>query len=163
MRYNIYMDSSLFVLNYGEFIQWLFDEKLNSSCQVQRGLNGDWENLDQTEEWRFFYKGDTESSHWILLKKCKDQSFRKKGPYSKKQICFFLQEGLCSSKDFVWKKGFTKWQRLSLVSDFSTAPADTIEDLLIHQNRVYKNRPAKTIRYLPSDSIKEWSVFQKSL
>lgn len=163
MRYNIYMDSSLFVLSYREFVQWFFEEKLKSSCQVQRGLNSNWQSLDQTKEWKFFYKGDAKSSPWILLKKYKDRSFQQKGPYSKKQICFFLQEGLCSSKDFVWKKGFTKWRRLSLVSDFSTSPADTIEDLLIHQKRVYKNRPAKTVRYLPSDSIKEWSIFHKSL
>ena len=163
MRYNIYMDSSLFVLSYREFIQWLFDEKLKSSCQVQKGLGGDWQNLDQTKEGKFFHKDGTENGQWVLLKKCKGSSFRQKGPYSKKQICFFLKEGLCSSRDFIWKKGFTKWRRLSLVSDFSTSPADTIEDLLIHQNRVYKDRPAKTVRYLPSDSIKEWSGFQKSL
>ena len=155
------MNSSLFSLTYRELMQWLFEGKLKSLSQVQKGLNSKWRDLKETEEWKFF-NNPVKDENWILLKKSKNRTFEQKGPYSTEQISFFLQMGFCSSKDFIWKKGFTKWKRLSLVSDFSTSPADTIEDLLIQRNRTYKKRSAKTIRYILSGFPGNWSVFSKS-
>ena len=158
------MESSLFALTQQKLMQWLFDGRLKSSASVQKGLKGVWQKLSDTPEWNLFYGGCNEDKDWILLKKKdKEKAFRQKGPYSTKQICRFLEMGLCSAKDFIWKAGFKEWKRISLISGFPTHPTDTIEDILTQQSRKYTPKKARILRYSPSESLLDWSELQKAI
>ena len=162
MDYHIYMDTSLFVLTQEELMQWIFDEKLKPSAKIQKAEERDWQNLSETPEWNLFYGSENEEKDWILLKKSSEKkSFRQKGPYSTRQVCRFLEMGLCFSWDFIWTKGFKEWKRISLVSELSTHPGHTIEDILTQQNRQYKDKKAKMVRYSPSRSFLDWFELKK--
>ncbi len=163
--FHIYMDNSLFALNEKELLQWIFDEKLSPTAQVQKGHKKAWNKLSETSEWKLFYDYSYAEKNWILLKRPgKTKSpFKQKGPYKTSQIVFFLKTGLCSDRDFVWKKNFREWKRISLVSDFSTHPAHTVEDLLTQQNRKYKTQKARMVRYSPSAPSLDWFELQKAV
>jgi len=101
---------------------------------------------------------------WVLLKRRgKENSFAQSGPYDTSQICRFLEEGLCSDRDFVWTEGFTEWKRISLTSVFSTHPARTIEDILAYQSRKYTAKQLRIVRYLPAISCVDWSEMFKNI
>lgn len=158
------MESSLFALAQQELMQWLFDERLKSSASIQRGSKGVWQKLDDTPEWNLFYGACNEDKDWVLLRKSdKKKPFKQKGPYSTRQICRFLEMGLCSAQDFIWRAGFKEWKRISLISDFFTHPADTIEDILTQQGRKYTAKKARILRYSPSGSFLDWSEFQNTI
>ena len=162
MNYHIYMGTSLFVLTRKELLRWIFEEKLHPSVQIQIGHQGKWQRLSNTSEWSLFYNDNNINKDWILLKKQDEfPSFKQKGVYSTKQICFFLREGLCSSRDFIWKRGFREWKRISLVTDFSTHPIHTMEDLLARQIRKYKPQKARIVRYSPSGPTLDWFELKK--
>ena len=158
MLYHVFMDDSLFVLTQKELMQWIFDEKLKPSAYIQRGHKDNWKKISDTNEWSFFY--NSENSKWIVLKKQSEKnSFRQKGPYSTEQVCFFLRIGCCSAQDFIWREGFKKWNKISLVSEFCTHPADTIRDILIQQIRKYKTGRARIVRYSPSGENQHYPEF----
>ena len=158
------MDSSLFSLTRQELIQQLFDGELEPSASIQKGLGGAWRKLNETPEWSLFYGYCGELKNWILLKRQSEkQSFRQKGPYSTTQIRRFLETGVCESGDFVWKKGFKEWKRISLISDFDSHPSDTIGDILTQQNRRYTAKQARIVRYSPSKTFLDWSELQKNV
>ena len=159
MSYHISVGNDLFTLTYSELMQWLFDGKLKPTAYMQKGHKNTWQKISESEEWNFFYgNGD---GMWVILKKqVEKNSFRQKGPYSEEQISFFLKIGLCSARDFIWKEGFEKWQRISLIPEFCTHPADTIRDILIQQGRKYKAGRARMIRYSPSGNIQHYPDFQ---
>ena len=164
MYYHIYTDSSLFPLTRQELIQQLFDGKLKSSASIQKGLNGAWQKLSETPEWNLFYGSYDKPKNWILLKRRGEkQSFKQKGPYSTTQIRRFLEIGVCESWDFVWRKGFKEWKRISLISDFDCHPSDTIGDILTQQNRRYTAKQARIVRYSPSKIFLDWSELQKNV
>lgn len=139
MNYHIYQNNTLFKLTSKELMQWIFNEKLTSLTQIQKSTKQHWQNLEDMPEWNFFNNPNIKNKKWIMLKKDSQLKFKKKGPYSTNQICQFLVMGLCFSWDFVWTKNFKEWKRISLVSDFSTHPAHTIEDAITQQNRLYKS------------------------
>ncbi len=162
--YHIYTDSSLFPLTRQELIQKLFDGKLKPSVNIQKGLSGAWKKLNETPEWSLFYGSCDKPKHWILLKRQGErQSFRQKGPYSTMQIRRFLEIGVCESRDFVWKKGFKEWKRISLISNFDSHPSDTIGDILAQQNRRYTTKQARVVRYSPSKTFLDWSELQRNV
>ncbi|MDE0119605.1 MAG: hypothetical protein OXM55_06325 [Bdellovibrionales bacterium] len=159
MNYHIYTNSSLFILTRKELLKWIFDEKCHPETCIQKGFEGQWQKACDTSEWRLFYDDNTNKDWVILIKRDGgDRSFKQKGMYSTEQVRFFLKEGLCSPKDFIWKKGFREWRRISLVLKFSTHPMHTIEDILAWQMRKYKLQKPKIIRYSPSapSSILDW-------
>ena len=165
MNYHVYTGPSLFILTETELLNSIFNESLKPEVQIQKSPGGNWKKLNESSEWKLFYSDDSTEKDWILLKK-QDKSpyFRQKGPYSTKQIRFFLKKGLCDACGFIWKHGFTEWKRISLVAEFSTSPARTIEDLLTGQSRKYKNQKLKMVRYSPSAPAPlDWSELQKSL
>ena len=87
---------------------------------------------------------------WFLLKRVnKTQSvFNRVGPFSTNQLRQFLKLGECSPTDFVWKKGFKQWKRMSLLSEFPCAPFQTLVDTLAVESRNYKPKRAKIV-YVP--------------
>ena len=157
MNYHIYMNSSLFILTKTELLQWIFAEKIHPEARIQKGFTSQWEKVSDTSEWQLFYSDSGLNKDWvILLKREGDRSFRQKGVYSTEQVRFFLKEGLCSPKDFIWKKDFKEWRRISVVLPFSTHPMGTIEDILAWQMRKYKLQKPKIIRYSPARSSLDW-------
>ena len=101
---------------------------------------------------------------WVLLKRRgKENSFTQSGPYDTSQIRRFLEEGLCSDRDFVWTEGFTEWKRISLTPVFSTHPARTIEDILAYQSRKYTARQFRIVRYLPDRPFPGWFELNKAI
>ncbi len=163
MNYHIHTGSSLFILTEKELLSGIFNEILKPGARIQKGRGGEWKKLNESPEWKLFYSDDNTNKDWILLKKQgKSPYFRQKGPYSTGQIRFFLKTGLCDACGFIWKKGFTEWKRISLVADFSTSPARTIEDLLTGQSRKYKNQRVRMVRYSPSAVAPGRAELQKS-
>ena len=163
MNYHIYMNRSLFILTETELLQWIFDGKLEPEAQIQKGFKEGWRLLCESPEWKLFHEA-RQDKKWVLLqKKGKTGVFKQKGPYSTAQIRFFLKKGLCYSSNFIWKKGFQEWKRISIISDFSTSPLNTIEDILTHQSRKYKNQKVKIVRYTPSRPSFDWQELQKSV
>ena len=165
VNYHIYMDSILFVLTRKDFLRWMFEEKLHPSAQIQIGPQGKWQTLMDTAEWALFYNHSSINTGWSLLSKQggNPPAFKQKGVYSTKQICFFLREGLCSSRDFIWKKGFKEWKRISLVTDFSTHPIHTMGDILARQMQKYKPQKAQIVRYSPSGTTPDWFELKKTV
>ena len=158
MSYHISMNNRLFVLTHKELMEWLFNEKLKPKAYMRKSDQSAWQKVSESKEWKCFY--GNEEGEWVILKKQgKEHPFRQKGPYTKEQVCFFLQMGLCSSKDFIWKEGFKSWHRISLVPEFCTHPADTIRDILIQQNRRYKAGRARMVRYSPSGNTQNYPDF----
>ncbi len=157
MNYHIYTNSSLFILTKKKLLQWIFDEKLLPETCIQKGFEGKWQKACDTPEWQLFYSNSDTNKDWVLLiKREGDRSFKQKGVYSTEQVRFFLKEGLCSPKDFIWKKGFKEWRRISLELKFSTHPMNTMEDILAWQMRKYKSQKPKIIRYSPSNPALDW-------
>jgi len=151
MHYHILSEDSLFILTQVELMHWIFCEKIPHGALVQKDLGGKWQKLSEISEWIFFHSPGQDKV-WMLLKKIhidKESKtiFKQKGPYSTEQISLFLELGICSSKDFIWKEGFLEWRRLSLVPEFVTHPIDTIEDALTLQMRKYQFNKPKIIRY----------------
>lgn len=164
MYYHIYTESSLFTLTRQELMQGLFDGKLKPSVHIQKGLKGVWRKLRKTPEWNLFYGPCKDPKNWILLKRWEEgRSFRQKGPYSTTQIQRFLEMGVCTGKDFIWRNGFKEWKRISLISEFLSHPANTIEDILDIQNRKYTKKQARIVRYFPSRTLLDWSELQKNV
>ncbi len=93
----------------------------------------------------------------------KKYKFQQKGPYSTRQISFFLKEGLCSDRDFVWKEPFKEWKKISLIKEFFTHPGQTIKDILMQEDRKYKPKRIKMIRYSPSQPPLDWTELQKKV
>lgn len=83
----------------------------------------------------FFSKNNKEK--WILLKKHKNQ-FLQSGNYSTQGLQILLSLGLISDQDFVWKKNFSSWKRISICHDFHTRPDGTFEDLMDRTAMNYK-------------------------
>ena len=163
MDYCVYIGKSFFVVTERELYRHIFDGKITADAQIQKGPKGRPCRLRDTAEWRRFCQPDggkdeatsaCAKKEWVLLtKRPKSGGFQQKGPYSAQQIAFFMREGLCSAKDFIWKKGFTEWKRISLVPGFCAHPAHFIEDVLTQQTRKYRpgaEGRARMVRYSPS-------------
>jgi len=59
---------------------------------------------------------------WIVLVKIRNQGeskFVQQGPFSTDEIKNNIQSGQYRYNDFVWKKGFEKWERIGDLADFS--------------------------------------------
>ena len=87
---------------------------------------------------------------WILRKN--HNKWKTSGPYYGHELIQFLQSGLCSNQDFMWKPGFKEWKRISLVKGVSTHPGHIMEDILIQQSKKYQIQKPRHVRYLPAYS-----------
>lgn len=191
MDYRVKIGGKVFILTRSELFLMIFDEVLDQTTKIQIADEPVFRNLNETIEWNLMYGFEKDRKIWVLLiqpgrklvhfqkylspekketkseflkRKIKEKKyvFKQKGPYSTKQIAFFLKTGLCSDRDFIWREPFKNWKKISLVSEFSTHPAQTIKDILTQQNRKYIPKKIKMIRYSPSLPSLDWFELQKT-
>ncbi len=192
MNYRVQIGEKVFILTRSELFLRIFDEVLGQTTKIQRAGESVWRSLNETAEWNLICGFEKDKKIWTLLLpvgrklacfqnylpvkkkqpvpefsnqiiKQKKYVFKQKGPYSTKQISFFLKMGICSDRDFIWREPFKKWKKISLVSEFSTNPAQTIKDILTQQHRKYISKRVKMIRYSPSQPALDWLELQKTV
>ena len=106
--------------------------------------------LSQQPEFQHFF---SKKNGFTLLKKYQ-RRFIQTGSYSKKGVQYFLDKGLISDQDFVWKEGFSSWLRLSICEEFHTNLSSSIEDLM--------DKLSLDVQNIPPTEFKKVSLHQRS-
>lgn len=114
----------------------------------------------QMKEFYEFFPQKKDPLSWILLKKYK-QKFVQSGPYLKKGLQLLLKKGLISDQDFIWKEGFSSWERLSVCTEFHTRKDSFMEDLM---DQLEEERPknfSSRLVYYKHPVYPDWSKWRK--
>jgi hypothetical protein len=115
------------------FLQYLADRKVWQSRKFDKNSNPDIQTvLEQQKLIQNFCE-----KQWIVLKKVAGEPPRQEGPYSAREIFEFLQSSQLSSKDFLWKKGFSQWVELS--------KTDVFRGLFLIEENVYFSETANIL------------------
>ena len=114
----------------------------------------------QVKDFHHFFSIQKDIESWVLLKKYK-KKFIQSGPYLKKGLQIMLKRGLISDQDFVWKKGFPSWERLSLCSDFHTRLDASLEDLMDQLAERYIPPAQPQTEYYKHPIYPDWSKWRR--
>ena len=122
-------------LDFLKIIQLLLAGEIDTSTQIFTSGQADKSQaLSHILEFQFLFPQPQDVA-WTLLRKC-DEKFIQTSPYSQKGLEWLLKEGLVSDQDFVWKKGESSWNRISLSSDFDTPMDIAMEDFMDKESMI---------------------------
>ena len=111
-------------------------EAFSPARSFSENADSPWQALSSIKEFQFLFPKKGEKP-WTLLKKI-GGDFIKTSPWGREGIQTLLKLGLISDQDFIWKEGFSAWERISLCPHFKTRFDDTAEDLMDRAFTQYK-------------------------
>ena len=129
-------------------------------CVLDEKSSRKFRPIYQMKEFYDFFPQKKDPLSWTLLKRYK-KTFVQSGPYLKTGLQILLKKGLISDQDFVWKEGFSSWERLSLCAEFHTRKDASIEDLMDQLDESCPQNFSPHIVYYKHPVYSDWSKWRK--